>query len=59
VGRSDTFKNLKQKRDLSRIFEQISDTYKLELEALKADPNRAPLTLGQIDMDTIALQFIL
>ena len=55
--RSDTFSNLKQKRELSKIFEQVSAGYKQKLAALNKDQTR--FLNGQIDLEKVALSFIL
>ena len=39
-ARSDTFSNLKQKRELGKIFEQVSKRYREQLEAMNSDPTR-------------------
>ena len=52
-ARNDTFSSLKQKRELAKIFEQVSALYKMQLKAV------APRGDGQIDLQRVALEFIL
>lgn len=58
--RSDTFSNLKQKKNLLQIFEQVSKSYKLKLKALNSDPTRQlHQTSNGIDFEKVATEFIL
>ena len=57
-ARSDTFSTLKQKRELNKIFKQVSDGYREKLTQLDEDPSRH-LTVGQVDIEKVELQFIL
>ena len=56
-ARSDTFSSLKQRRELAKIFEQVSAGYRLKVEALEQDITR--VVVGDIDMEKVTLQFIL
>lgn len=53
-ARSDTFSNLKQKREIANIFQQVSANYKLKLEQLRTDKNRN-LIPGGIDMEKVTI----
>ena len=55
-ARNDTFSNLKQKRELNQIFEQVSTAYKQKLNALNKDKHRF---VSGDDFEKITLQFIL
>ena len=64
-ARSDTFTGLKQKRELSQIFEQVSATYRNKLKALTKeqakDGQQQQVQGGRvtIDLQRVTLQFIL
>jgi len=56
--RSDTFSNLKQKRDLGKIFEQVLATYRIKLNTLEKDITRN-IQKGDIDLEKVTLMFII